>query len=73
MRRLLVQAAHRFGRRAPDGELKRWFESVRQRAGRQKGAVALARKLGVLMHRLWTTNATCDPWHRRRGQRAQAA
>jgi transposase len=33
--------------------LKAWAMNVARRRGRQKGIVALARRLGVIMHRMW--------------------
>ena len=55
MRRLLVQAAHGCLRSRQDSELKRWAEQLAGRIGKKKAVVALARKLAVLLHRLWVT------------------
>jgi len=55
MRRLLVQAAHACLLTKADSELKRWALAVAERKGKGKAVVALARKLAVLMHRLWVT------------------
>ncbi len=55
MRRLLVQAAHCALRCRTDSSLKRWAEQLVERAGKKKAVVALARKIGVLLHRMWTT------------------
>jgi len=55
MRRLLVQAAHACLLTKADSELKRWALALAQRKGKGKAVVALARKLAVLMHRLWVT------------------
>jgi transposase len=55
MRRLLVQAAHGCFRTKADSELKRWALALSERKGKGKAAVALARKLAVLMHHLWVT------------------
>jgi len=55
MRRLLVQAAHGCLRSRQDSELKRWAEQLAGRIGKKKAIVALARKLAVLLHRLWVT------------------
>lgn len=55
MRRLLVQAAHACLLTKADSELKQWALTLAQRKGKGKAAVALARKLAVLMHRLWVT------------------
>ncbi len=57
LRRLLVQCAHHilgpFGR---DSALRRWAQELASRggaAGRKRAVVALARKLAVVLHRLW--------------------
>lgn len=55
VRRLLVQAAHALLRSSRDTALKRWAEGLIPRIGKRKAVVALARKLAVLMHRLWIT------------------
>ena len=55
MRRLLVQAAHACLLTKADCELKRWALALAERKGKGKAVVALARKLAVLMHRLWVT------------------
>jgi len=61
LRRLLVQAAHAHLRSTQDTALKRWAESLIPRVGRRKAVVALARKLAVLMHRLWVTGEVYQP------------
>ena len=55
MRRLLVQAAHAALSCKKESALKRWGESLVERVGKSKAVVALARKIGVLLHRLWVT------------------
>ena len=55
MRRLLVQAAHALLRTRTDSQLKQWALALAERKGKSKAVVALARKLAVLMHRLWVT------------------
>jgi transposase len=62
MRRLLVQAAHAFLLRRQDSALRRWAERLIQRVGKRKAVVALARKLGVLLHRLWATGDSYRPF-----------
>lgn len=49
----LVTAAMVFGRIAPDGELKQWFDALRTRAGAKRARVALARKLAVILATMW--------------------
>lgn len=61
MRWLLVQAAHADLAVRRDSALKRWGEALVARAGKKKAVVALARKLGVLMHRLWVTGDSYQP------------
>jgi transposase len=43
------------------GGLKRWAMAVAKRAGRQKAKVALARKLAVILHRMWLDGTPFDP------------
>ena len=64
VRRLLVQAAHALLRSHVDSALKRWAESLVPRIGKRKTIVALARKLAVLMHRLWITGEVYQPFPR---------
>lgn len=65
VRWLLVQAAHHMlMQRAPDCDLRRWaLEHTRigGQSGRHKTIVALARKLAVLLHRLWVTGEPYRP------------
>lgn len=62
LRRLLVQAAHGHLRSRTDTALKRWAEGLVPRIGKRKAIVALARKLAVLMHRLWRTGEVYEPF-----------
>jgi transposase len=59
LRKLLVQGAHCIlMRRAPDTDLKRWGLRLCERGGRnakKRAVVAVARKLAILLHRLWST------------------
>lgn len=61
LRRLLVQAAHRvLGRFGADCDLRRYGLKLAARGGKaakKRAAVAVARKLAVLLHRLWITGA----------------
>lgn len=60
-RRLLVNAAHYIvGHFGPDSDLRRHGEAIAARGGknaRKRAVVAVARKLAVLMHHLWSTGA----------------
>jgi transposase len=59
LRRLLVQSANfMLGPLGADSDLRRWGLQLAKRGGkkpRQRAKVAVARKLAVLMHRLWVT------------------
>ena len=61
VRFLLGQAAHACVRSRTPSALKDWALAVRARRGFAKGNCALARKLAVVMHRLWVTGASYDP------------
>lgn len=67
LRRLLVQCAHYilgpFGR---DSDLRRFGLRLVARGGKaakKRAVVAVARKLAVLLHRLWITGAAYEPLH----------
>jgi transposase len=64
LRSLLVQCAHYIlGYRGPDSDLRRWgLQHAGDNAQAKKRAiVAIARKLAVLLHRLWVTGALYEP------------
>jgi transposase len=67
LRRLLVQGAHYIlGAFGPDTDLKRWgLDYIRRGGGtkeaKRKAVVAVARKLAVLLHRLWITGEVYQP------------
>lgn len=65
LRTLLVQGAHRIlSRGAPDTDLKRWGLKLAERGGKnakKRAIVAVARKLGILLHRLWVTAEVYEP------------
>ncbi len=64
MRKLAVQCAHfMLGRFGKDSALRRWGLSLALRGGKnakKRAVVAVARKLVILMHRLWTTQESFD-------------
>lgn len=62
VRFLLGQAAHACVRSTRPSALRDWGLAVRARRGVPKGATALARKLAVVMHRLWVTGAAYEPY-----------
>ena len=65
LRQLLVQGAHCIvSRRGPDTDLKRWGLKLAERGGKnakKRAIVAVARKLAVLLHRLWVTAEVYEP------------
>lgn len=65
LRRLLVQCAHYIlGPFGIDSDLRRHGEAIAQRGGKKakkRAAIAVARKLSVVLHRLWITKATYVP------------
>jgi transposase len=65
VRRLLVQSAHYIlGRFGPDSALRQWGMKLAARGGRnakKRAIVAVARKLAVLLHRLWVTGSSYEP------------
>jgi transposase len=65
VRRLLVSAArYILGPFGPDCDLRRYGEAIAARGGKnasKRAAVAVARKLAVMLHRLWVTGADYDP------------
>jgi len=57
VRAALYQAAHIIMTRPVKGhQLKSWAAKLAKRAGMKKAKVALARKLAVILHRMWTNN-----------------
>lgn len=63
-RRLLVSAAqYILGPFGPECDLRRFGEAIAARGGKnakKRAAVAVARKLAVMLHRLWVTGADYD-------------
>jgi len=86
MRRLLVQGAQCILRQgAPDSDLKAWGmarlpnggkkdgkkgSKKGSKATKKKAVVAIARKLAVLLHRLWVTGEVYDPQYNRKAAQA---
>jgi transposase len=74
LRKLLVSSAHYvLGPFGSDSDLRRHGEKIASRGGKnaKKRAVAVARKLAVLLHRLWITAEMYEPLrntHRRQEQ-----
>ena len=73
LRKLLVNCAHHIlGATGQDSDLRRWgLELVRaaerkgKKGARKLAAAAVARKLAVLLHRLWVTGAKYEPLRNR--------
>lgn len=67
LRRLMLQCAHYLlGPLGKDCDLRRHGEKLAQRGGsiaKKKAAVAVGRKLAVLLHRLWITGEVYDPFY----------
>jgi hypothetical protein len=65
LRRLLVGSAHYvLGPFGEDSDLKRHGEKIAERGGRiakKRAVVAVARKLSVVLHRLWVGGETYEP------------
>lgn len=65
LRRLLVQSAHYIlGPFGPDTDLRRWGLTLAERGGKnakKRAVIAVARKLAVLLHRLWITGEVYEP------------
>ena len=64
LRHLLIQGAHyTLGPFGPDSDLRRFGLALAERGGsggKQRAVVAVARKLSVLLHRLWSTGERYD-------------
>jgi transposase len=66
LRQLLVCAAqYTLGPFCPDSDLRRWGLSVAARGrknAKKRAVIAVARKLAVLLHRLWISGAVYEPF-----------
>jgi transposase len=79
LRKLLVGSAHYvLGPFGSDSDLRRHGQKIAARGGKnskKRAAVAVARKLSVLLHRLWVSGEVYEPLynaHRRQGQEEAA-
>ena len=67
LRKLLVECANYIlGPRGKDSNLRRWGLQLAGKGGknaRKRAIVAVARKLAVLLHRLWITQSTYVPFY----------
>jgi transposase len=75
LRTLLVQGAHYIlGPFGKDSDLRRWGQKLSARGGKnakKRAVVAVARKLAVLLHRLWVSGEAYEPL--RNSQKAMSA
>jgi transposase len=76
LRSYLVQAAHCMLRKgAPDSDLRAWGLAKAESGGKKakrRAVVAMARKLAVLLHRLWVSGEVYDPLYNRKAVEAAA-
>jgi transposase len=67
LRTLLVQGAHHIlGPFGADSDLRRWGLKLAERGGKngkKRAVIATARKLAVLLHRLWVSGEVYEPLH----------
>jgi transposase len=67
LRSLLVECSQRvLGRLGNDSALRRWGLKLAQRGGKnakKRAIVAVARKLAILLHRLWVTGKEYQPFY----------
>lgn len=77
VRSLLIQAAHCILRStAEDSDLKRFGLKLSKRGGknaRKRAKVAVARRLGVLLHHLWVNGEVYDRLYNEKGKRGKKA
>jgi transposase len=76
LRSYLVQAAHCILRKgAPDSDLRAWglTKAGTGKRAKRRAVVAIARKLAVLLHRLWVTGEVYDPHYNRKAQESKLA
>lgn len=74
LRRLLIGSAHYIlGPFGPDSHLRRHGLAIAARGGKnakKRAAVAVARKLAVLLHRLWSSRDRYEPFFEIKGEKA---
>jgi transposase len=77
LRRLMVGGAHYIlGPFAHDSDLRRHDLKIAERGGKnakKRAVVAVARKLSVLLHRLWITGELYEPLYNVHRSESQAA
>ena len=77
MRKLLVQCAHHIlGPCGQESDLRRWGQELAKHGGKnakKRALVAVARKLAVVLHKLWVTGEVYEPLHVHKDSRTVAA
>ncbi len=76
LRTLLVQGAQYIGPFGQDSDLRRWGLKLAERGGRnakKRAVVAEARKLAVLLHKLWVSQEVYEALRNSRNGMAQVA
>jgi transposase len=77
LRTLLVQGAHHIlGPFGADSDLRRWGLKLAERGGtngKKRAIIATARKLAVLLHRLWVSGEVYEPLRNTKRTRLAAA
>ena len=78
MRSLLVQCAQlTLSKRGGDSDIRRWgmglMGSGTTRKNKKRAVVAVARKLAVLLHKLWSSGAAYDPFYNSKQEAEKAA
>ena len=75
LRTLLVQGAHHIlGPFGADSDLRRWGLKLAERGGKngkKRAVIATARKLAVLLHRLWVSGEAYEPLRNSRAERCR--
>ena len=70
LRTMMVQSAHHIlGPFGADSDLRRWGLRLAERGGKnakKRAVVAVARKLSILLHRLWVSGEAYEPLHSQR-------
>jgi transposase len=76
VRKLLVQCAHHIlGPFGPDSDLRRWGLELAKggKNAKKRALVAVARKLAVLLHKLWVSGEVYEPLRARKNCKTVAA
>src|SRR3977135_2779557 len=77
LRTMMVQGAHYIlGPLGQDSDLRRWGLKLAERGGKnakKRAVVAVARKLAVLLHRLWVSGEVYEPLRNHREEKRVAA